>query len=171
MKKLIPILVIAAGAAAYLITKKKKEAEDTEVKIITLEDDENKAEAEEQASQAVDEYSAEVTAINLKFPYLKPKFIDETLQFGASFNEEYPVGTLVRINHVAKFSRVEDLIAFVKVAKENDYVVQEAKEENTILTINECIVASDSILNDVFHVANQVYCLEGEYFGFQIDKL
>lgn len=170
MKKLIPLLVIAAGAAAYLLNKKKKETEPEEVKMITLTDEDEPKEEENKITEVAQNYSLEVAQINIRFPYLKPKFIEETLSYGANFADEYPEGTQVEIHHVAKFHRVEDLIAFVKSCKENDVDVKEAQEENTILAVNHCIVAANTILDDVFNIANQVYCLEGDYFGFRIDK-
>lgn len=188
MKKFIPLLIVAAGAAAYVLSKKTKKEEDDEIKIITLEntdgendaDDAENEEAEEDLNteetdpdEKADEDPEEdaIACIQIRYPYLKKSFIEETLDYTENFSEEYPQGSMVRINHVAKFERVEDLISFVRMAKENDYQVQEAEEENTILAICDCLVQGDSILTDVFKVANQVFNLNGEYFGFRVDKL
>ena len=160
--------MIAAGTAAYLITKKKKEEVTEEVKIIKILEGEKET---NQIKDIAEKYSLEVTELNIKYPYLKPKFINETIEFAQNFSIEYPNGMSIRINHVARFERVEDLIEFVKIVKENDYAIQEAQEENTILASLECTVAGSNITEDVFSIANQVYCLQGEYLGFRIDRL
>ncbi len=171
MKKLIPILVVAAGAAAYMIAKKKKSEEDSEVKIITLEEPDEEDKPKEESSEPAETKNEILNQILRKFPYLKQSFIEETLEYAKNFDQEYPLGSRIRINHVVKFVRVEELITFVQTVRREDYAVQEAQEENTILAFKEFQVEEGMILNEVFRIADQAGFLDGEYFGFQIDKL
>ena len=162
MKKFFPLLLVTAAVtgAAYLITKKNKQEKEEEIKVITL----------EESDEEDNDFPFEPVT-DLKYPNLSEKFIEDTKNFGANFSTEYPEGTAVRVNHVAKFERVEDLISFVKLARENDYLVQEAEEENTILIISQSIVADGTILDEVLDLANQAYGLSGEYLGFRVDRL
>jgi len=166
MKKFFPLLIVAAGAvgaAAYLITKKNKEEKQEEIKVITLD--------ELSEEECCDIKGVDNPSENSKFPNLSEKFIDDTKRFGANFSVEYPEGTAVRVNHIVKFERVEDLIGFVKLSRENDYLVQEAEEENTILVISQSIVAEGTIIEEVLELANEAYGSSGEYLGFRVDRL
>lgn len=195
MKKLFPLIVATAGIAAYLVLKNKKEAEENEVKMISLdleEDDttpifdetsnepEVKKEAdvenqEDEPIELIEELEEalpdESEILLLQYPFLKQSFIQEVLGYAESFNDEYPLDSSVRINHVVKFARAEEMIEFVKLIQNDNYELQEAAEENTLLIIRDCQITEGLLLEEVLRIANLINKLGGEYFGFRIDKL
>lgn len=196
MKKLFPLIVATAGIAAYLVVKNKKESEENEVKMISLD-----LEEEDEATPILDETSNEPEVENevdvdnqedesvepiekleevlpdeseillLQYPFLKQSFIQEVLGYAESFNDEYPLDSSVRINHVAKFARAEEMIEFVKLIQYDNYELQEAADENTLLIIRDCKITEGLLLEEVLRIANLINKLGGEYFGFRIDKL
>lgn len=195
MKKLFPLIVATAGIAAYLVVKNKKEAEENEVKMISLdleEDDatpildetsnepevEKEGDVENQEDESIESIEEleealpdESEILLLQYPFLKQSFIQEVLGYAESFNDEYPLDSLVRINHVAKFARAEEMIEFVKLIQNDNYELQEAAEENTLLIIRDCQITEGLLLEEVLRIANLINKLGGEYFGFRIDKL
>lgn len=195
MKKLFPLIVATAGIAAYLVVKNKKEAEENEVKMISLdleeEDDatpilddtsnepevenevdiENQEESIESTEELEEVLPDESEILLLQYPFLKQSFIQEVLGYAESFNDEYPLDSSVRINHVAKFARAEEMIEFVKLIQYDNYELQEAADENTLLIIRDCQITEGLLLEEVLRIANLINKLSGEYFGFRIDKL
>ena len=115
-------------------------------------------------------YSEKVAQYNIRFPYLSSRFIDDTLKFSNQFNTEYPIGTRVAIEHHVRFSEVEDLFVFAQIIRQSGYHVKEGTEDKTLIVVREMFVDNNTILHDVFKVANQVYCLSGEYQKFRITK-
>ena len=115
-------------------------------------------------------YSEKVAQYNIRYPYLSSRFIDDTLKFSHQFNAEYPVGTRVAIEHYAHFTAIEDLFVFAQIIRQSGYAVKEGAEDKTLVVIREMFVDNNTILHDVFKVANQVYCLSGEYQKFRITK-
>lgn len=195
MKKLFPLIVATAGIAAYLVVKNKKEAEENEIKMISLDLDDENSDSDtccEQTSSKLEdndsfsnenqncEFEKEVLEealpdeseiLMLQYPFLKQAFIQEVLGYSDSFNDDYPLESMVRINHVAKFARAEEMIEFVKLIQNENYEFQEASEENTLLIIRECQITEGLLLEEVLRIANLINKLGGEYFGFRIDKL
>lgn len=197
MKKLFPLIVATAGIAAYLVVKNKKQADDNEIKMISLdlEDENDDTEAcgdelfknvekddiskdknsdqnqtDEPELEKQEALPDESEILLLQYPFLKQSFIQEVLGYAESFNEEYPLESNVRINHVAKFARAEEMIEFVKLIQDENYEFQEATEENTLLIIRECQITEGLLLEEVLRIANLINKLGGEYFGFRIDK-
>ena len=115
-------------------------------------------------------YSEKVAQYNIRFPYLSSRFIDDTLKFSNQFNTEYPLGTRVAIEHHMHFNAVEDLFVFAQIIRQSGYLVKEGAEDKTLIVVREMFVDNNTILHDVFKVANQVYCLSGEYQKFRITK-
>ena len=115
-------------------------------------------------------YSEKVAQYNIRYPYLSSRFIDDTLKFSHQFNAEYPMGTRVAIEHHANFSTIEDLFVFAQIIRQSGYAVREGAEDKSLIAVREMFVDNNSILHDVFKVANQVYCLSGEYQKFRISK-
>jgi len=115
-------------------------------------------------------YSEKVAQYNIRYPYLSSRFIDDTLKFSHQLNAEYPVGTRVAIEHYAHFTAIEDLFVFAQIIRQSGYAVKEGAEDKTLVVIREMFVDNNTILHDVFKVANQVYCLSGEYQKFRITK-
>ena len=115
-------------------------------------------------------YSEKVAQYNIRFPYLSSRFIDDTLKFSNQFNTEYPIGTRVAIEHHMHFNAVEDLFVFAQIIRQSGYLVKEGAEDKTLIVVREMFVDNNTILHDVFKVANQVYCLSGEYQKFRITK-
>lgn len=195
MKKLFPLIVATAGIAAYLVVKNKKEAKENEVKMISLdleEDDtipildetsnepevEKESDVENQDDESIESIEEleealpdESEILLLQYPFLKQSFIQEVLGYAEGFNDEYPLDSLVRINHVAKFARAEEMIEFVKLIQNDNYELQEAADENTLLIIRDCQITEGLLLEEVLRIANLINKLGGEYFGFRIDKL
>ena len=115
-------------------------------------------------------YSEKVAQYNIRYPYLSSRFIDDTLKFSQQFNTEYPQGTRVAIEHHAHFSAVEDLFVFAQIIRQSGYSVREGAEDKSLVVTKEMYVDTNTILHDVLKVANQVYCLSGEYQKFRITK-
>ena len=115
-------------------------------------------------------YSEKVAQYNIRFPYLSSRFIDDTLKFSNQFNTEYPIGTRVAIEHHMHFNAVEDLFVFAQIIRQTGYIVKEGAEDKTLIAVREMFVDNNTILHDVLKVANQVYCLSGEYQKFRITK-
>ena len=115
-------------------------------------------------------YAEKVAQYNIRFPYLSSRFIDDTLKFSNQFNTEYPLGTRVAIEHHMHFNAVEDLFVFAQIIRQSGYLVKEGAEDKTLIVVREMFVDNNTILHDVFKVANQVYCLSGEYQKFRITK-
>lgn len=115
-------------------------------------------------------YSEKVAQYNIRYPYLSSRFIDDTLKFSHQFNADYPVGTRVAIEHHAHFNAIEDLFVFAQIIRQSGYAVREGAEDKTLVVVREMFVDNNTILHDVFKVANQVYCLSGEYQKFRITK-
>ncbi len=115
-------------------------------------------------------YSEKVAQYNIRYPYLSSRFIDDTLKFSHQFNADYPVGTRVAIEHHAHFDAIEDLFVFAQIIRQSGYAVKEGSEDKTLVVVREMFVDNNTILHDVFKVANQVYCLSGEYQKFRITK-
>ena len=175
MKKLVPLLIAAAGVAAYLVIKNKKEEDKEEIKIISLDEPESESgdEAEPDKNEEIAEelqYPEESAILRMQYPSLPLSFIEEVLEHAEGFNESYPIDSFVKVNHVAKFIRAEEMIEFVKRIQEGNYAFQEAAEENTLLVTRDCAVTEGSLLEEVLRIANLVNELGGEYFGFRIDK-
>ncbi|MBR5004307.1 MAG: ribonuclease E inhibitor RraB, partial [Erysipelotrichaceae bacterium] len=76
----------------------------------------------------------------------------------------------VAIEHHVRFSEVEDLFVFAQIIRQSGYHVKEGTEDKTLIVVREMFVDNNTILHDVFKVANQVYCLSGEYQKFRITK-
>ena len=115
-------------------------------------------------------YSDKVAQYNIRYPYLSSRFIDDTLKFSQQFNSEYPQGTRVAIEHHTHFDAVEDLFVFAQIIRQSGYSVREGSEDCSLIVTKEMYVDTNSILHDVFKVANQAYCLSGEYQKFRISK-
>lgn len=115
-------------------------------------------------------YSDKVAQYNIRYPYLSSRFIDDTLKFSQQFNSEYPQGTRVAIEHHTHFDAVEDLFVFAQIIRQSGYSVREGSEDRSLIVTKEMYVDTNSILHDVFKVANQAYCLSGEYQKFRISK-
>ncbi len=115
-------------------------------------------------------YSEKVAQYNIRYPYLSSRFIDDTLKFSHQFNTEYPMGTRVVIEHHAHFTAIEDLFVFAQFIRQSGYSVKEGTEDKSLVVVREMFVDNNTILHDVFKVANQVYCLSGEYQKFRISK-
>ena len=115
-------------------------------------------------------YSDKVAQYNIRYPYLSSRFINDTLKFSQQFNSEYPQGTRVAIEHHTHFDAVEDLFVFAQIIRQSGYSVREGTEDRSLIVTKEMYVDTNSILHDVFKVANQAYCLSGEYQKFRISK-
>lgn len=115
-------------------------------------------------------YSDKVAQYNIRYPYLSSRFIDDTLKFSQQFNAEYPQGTRIVIEHQAHFNASEDLFVFAQIIRQIGYSVRESAENHSLIVMKEMYVDTNTILHDVFKVANQVYCLSGEYQKFRITK-
>lgn len=116
-------------------------------------------------------YSDEVTEFSIQYPYLSKRFIKETLEFSEQFNAEYPIFSNVSIEHIVEFESADDLITFVQLIKTMNYRVSEGEEKHTVVVDREMMVENESILNDVFVVANQAYCFNGDYMKFRITHI
>ena len=171
LKRLIGA-AIAAGAAIgiaaavkLILQNEEDEEEESEVRFISLKDED---EVKEEGEEKKEEYSEEVLEIAELYPYLDVKFIAEQFGRNGAFNEQYPEDSLITISHKAKFDDTQTMNSFVKIGEDNGYG-SEILNETEVKISRKMFTEDGAILSDIFNVANQVACLKGVYEGYNIE--
>jgi hypothetical protein len=171
LKRLIGA-AIAAGAAIgiaaavkLILQNEEDEEEESEVRFISLKDED---EVKEEGEEKKEEYSEEVLEIAELYPYLDVKFIAEQFGRNDAFNEQYPEDSLITISHKAKFDDTQTMNSFVKIGEDNGYG-SEILNETEVKISRKMFTEDGAILSDIFNVANQVACLKGVYEGYNIE--
>ena len=171
------IAVVAVNAAlnVYLENKEKEVEEEldeeNEVNFINIMDDEDEELDETKMTpfHAKQEgYANEIEEISDLYTHLHPDFIASVFEKKEEFDEEYPVDTLIEISHSACFpsEKLNDLC--IEVMRGNGYTC--IKDGLDLVLRRKLFTEDASILSDIYNVANQVACLDGEYLGYTIEK-
>jgi hypothetical protein len=156
---------IAAAVKLILQNEEDEEEEESEVRFISLKDED---EVKEEGEEKKEEYSEEVLEIAELYPYLDVKFIAEQFGRNDAFNEQYPEDSLITISHKAKFDDTQTMNSFVKIGEDNGYG-SEILNETEVKISRKMFTEDGAILSDIFNVANQVACLKGVYEGYNIE--
>ncbi len=185
MKKLIPLLAIAAGATAYFVAKKIKEekaleqVDQNEIKMIKLDSnhiDEVKDMPSFQEEVCIletldSEVRESLEKVLSNYPYLEDVVVLQAFEYYEELKSKIKPKEKINIVHVAKFPLVENLAAYVKWIKNEGFQIREASEENVVLAYKEVSIKDSNFLDNIFLVANIVAGYKGEYEGFNVEKL
>ncbi len=147
------------------VTEVQEEAEE---QVVTEEETVEPEEVKEESQPEEKVYSEEVEEIAKLYPYLEKEFIERQFLRNDTFNEQYPEDTLITISHKSAFEDANVLEEFVKIAEVNGYAVDRVNEKEIIIS-KKMFTEEGAILSDIYNVANQVECLNGEYEGYHIE--
>ncbi len=178
MKKLIPLLLVAAGATAYYVNKKIKESNEVvtkdfdDIKVIKLDDDncEELDACEDIEPVKVDVKDDQIDKIKERYNYLTNESIYQAFSYYDDLKNQISNDEKIGVVHVSKFALVEDMIAFIKWIRNDGYSIRESDEDNTVMAFKDSFINDESFLDDIFTVANITVGFKGEYLGFNIEK-
>ncbi|MCF0109037.1 MAG: hypothetical protein HUJ57_02935 [Erysipelotrichaceae bacterium] len=140
--------IVALGAAAYcaykaFVPEEKKEEE--EITFVELDDEDEPV----------------VNNVKKLYPYLDDAFVESILAKEEELNVD---GDKVTVKHQCSFPSEEALNTFKAIAADLGYTVDGDELEVTVA--NTFDNAEGRVMSDIFNVANQVACLNGEYKGY-----
>lgn len=116
------------------------------------------------------EVDSEVEKLLGFYPYLKKEKIVKILNQQSEIEEAVKDNEKVEIFHLVSFNRVENLIDFIKLIKDNGYEIKEAEGDHSIVISKEILAKDTLILVDILSVANLSKQYKGDYSGWSIQE-
>ena len=163
--KLRTVAVVGAlvGVGAYLASRwNKVSQDDQEKKLITLQDPIEKHPGR---------HSKELTTYHVRYPELQEDFVEAVYSQKKLLDEEYPLATNVRVYHQVLFMDSDKLQDFVTKMTDAGYDV-DFKEDSLIVKLaKNCQVEHNTILDDIYNVADVAAKDAGSYQGYSVEVL
>lgn len=165
MSRLIRLLLTAGavamtGIAVKMIREKKQEEElrdhdEDEFHFVELDD--------------VKSDGPEVEEISALYPYLSKEFIAAELKKNETYNRQFPTDTLVHVTYIIAFADGDKRDVFVQAVAEKGYDVC-VLEDGKVQVSRQFFTEDGAVLSDIYNVANQAACLDGQWLDCTVSR-